>query len=177
MNNVDILEEELRKDILYQIDMKLYDEFNDKFCEIEENLGTVYSYKDLEDLKKAESDTERTLLREAISTLIAENKELKEEIEELKNEQSEVKISVSAHNRIMQLEEENARLKNKNSFDVYKMGQESQRSRIECDYIPKSKVKEVIEEVKEDENPSISSFQEYAQEYAIDKLQSLLGKE
>ena len=78
MNNVDILEEELRKDILYQIDMKLYDEFNDKFCEIEENLGTVYSYKDLEDLKKAESDTERTLLREAISTLIAENKELKE---------------------------------------------------------------------------------------------------
>lgn len=39
--------------------------------------------------------------------------------------------------------------------------------------IPKSKVEELIEEVKEDENPSISSFQEYA----IDKLQSLLGKE
>ena len=39
------------------------------------------------------------------------------------------------------------------------------------------KIKTKIEEVKEDENPSISSFQEYAQEYAIDKLQSLLGKE
>ena len=83
MNNIDILEEELRKDILYQIDMQLYDEFNDKFCEIEENLGTVYSYKDLEDLKKAESDTERRLLRQAISNLIAENKELKEKVEEI----------------------------------------------------------------------------------------------
>lgn len=81
MNNIDILEEP--KDILYQIDMKLYDEFNDKFCEINENLGTVYSYKDLEDLKKAESDTERRLLKEAISTLIAENKELKDSNVEL----------------------------------------------------------------------------------------------
>ena len=84
MNNVDILEEP--KDILFKIDMKLYDEFNDKFCEIEENLGTVYSYKDLEDLKKAESDTERTLLREAISTLIAENKELKEKVKAYETE-------------------------------------------------------------------------------------------
>ena len=85
MNKKDILEE-LRKDILYQIDLQLYDEFNDKFCEINENLGTVYSYKDLEDLKKAESDTERTLLRQAISNLIAENKELKEEIKEINEE-------------------------------------------------------------------------------------------
>ena len=94
--NIDILEEELRKDILYQIDMQLYDEFNDKFCEIEENLGTVYSYKDLEDLKKAESDTERTLLREAVSTLIAENKELKEKNNELEviNKIQEYRISV-----------------------------------------------------------------------------------
>lgn len=89
MNNIDILEEELRKDILYQIDMQLYDEFNDKFCEIEENLGTIYSYKDLEDLKKAESDTERTLLREAVSTLIAENKELKEKKEKIINKLKE----------------------------------------------------------------------------------------
>lgn len=79
MNNIDILEEELRKDILYQIDMQLYDEFNDKFCEINENLGIIYTYKDLEDIKQAESETERRLLRQAIENLIAENKELKEE--------------------------------------------------------------------------------------------------
>ena len=30
------------------------------------------------------------------------------------------------------------------------------------------------EEIKKDENPSISSFQEYAQEYSINKLQELL---
>lgn len=87
----DILEEP--KDILFKIDMQLYDEFNDKFCEIEENLGTVYSYKDLEDLKKAESDTERRLLRQAISTLISENKELKEENNNLKKEISHLKYS------------------------------------------------------------------------------------
>lgn len=90
----DILEEP--KDILFKIDMQLYDEFNDKFCEINENLGTIYTYKDLEDLKKTESDTERTLLRQAISTLIAENKELKEKNNELEviNKIQEYRISV-----------------------------------------------------------------------------------
>lgn len=61
MNN-----EEKIKDILFQIDMQLYDEFNDKFCEINEHLGDIYTYKNLEDLKQAEKDKERKLLREAI---------------------------------------------------------------------------------------------------------------
>ena len=113
-----------------------------------------------------------------IQTLIAENKELKEENEELKNEQSEVKISVSAHNRIMQLEEENARLKNKNSFDVYKMGQESQRSRIERDYIPKIKVREALKEEQERLKKGLGKF--YNNDLgnsATRILQSLLEKE
>ena len=38
----------------------------------------------------------------------------------------------------------------------------------------KDKIKEKIEEIKKDENPSLSSFQEYAQEYSINKLQELL---
>lgn len=180
MNDIDILEEELRKDILYQIDMQLYDEFNDKFCEIEENLGTVYSYKDLEDLKKAESDTERTLLREAVSTLIAENKELKDSGVELAT------TIDSLQTDLKELKEKNKELEESLKFQkkLTKIAQiitdESLKEaleEIEEEYIPKSKVEEVIEEVKEDENPSISSFQEYAQEYAIDKLQSLLGKE
>ena len=118
MNSIDILEEELRKDILYQIDMQLYDEFNDKFCEINENLGTVYSYKDLEDLKKAESDTERILLRKAISTLIAENKELKE-----KNKR----------------QQENLKITNKKIA-----AQRGQLMMLNKAYIPKSKVEEII---------------------------------
>lgn len=128
MNNIDILEEP--KDILFKIDMKLYDEFNDKFCEIEENLGTVYSYKDLEDLKKAESDTERTLLREAISNLIAENKELKE-----KNKR----------------QQENLKIANKKIA-----AQRGQLMMLNKAYIPKSKVEEKIEELeKGDKNTFI----------------------
>lgn len=140
MNKKDILEEELRKDILYQIDMQLYDEFNDKFCEINENLGTVYSYKDLEDLKKAESDTERRLLRQAISTLIAENKELKEfkeNIEKIDRKQLDklyedaqkaLKEYRETQNKVAKLEEENKELKEKS--------------------IPKSKLKAKIEELE-----------------------------
>lgn len=55
-----------KDDILFDIDMQLYDEFNDKFCEMNDNLGIVYSYKDLDDLEKTEKETEIKLLREAI---------------------------------------------------------------------------------------------------------------
>ena len=60
---------EEKEDILFQIDMQLYNEFNEKFCEINDNLGIVYSYKDLEDLEKLEKDTEIKLLRKAIKEL------------------------------------------------------------------------------------------------------------
>ena len=73
-----MLSDEEKKDILFQIDMQLYDEFNHKFCEINDNLGIVYSYKDLDDLEKAEKETEIRLLRQAIE-------KQQKEIEELKN--------------------------------------------------------------------------------------------
>lgn len=53
-------------DILFDIDMQLYDEFNDKFCEMNDNLGIIYTYKDLDDLEKAEKEKEIKLLREAV---------------------------------------------------------------------------------------------------------------
>jgi predicted ribosome quality control (RQC) complex YloA/Tae2 family protein len=58
--------------------MQLYDEFNDKLCEINEHLGDIYTYRDLQDVKEAEKERERSLLREAI-------KELQKEIERLQN--------------------------------------------------------------------------------------------
>ena len=89
-----------------------------------------------------------------IKTLIAENKELKEENEKIKQEY---------------INPNKARI----SYFDYK-----KRINVVIEgFIPKSKVEELIEEVKKDENISISDFQEYAQEYVIDKLQSLLGKE
>ena len=74
-------EEELEKDILFQIDMQLYDEFNDTFCEINEHLGDVYTYKDLQDLENAEKERERTLLRKAIQKQDTEINKLKKEKE------------------------------------------------------------------------------------------------
>lgn len=74
-------EEQLEKGILFQIDMQLYDEFNDKFCEINEHLGDVYTYKDLQDLENAEKEKERTLLRKAIQKQDTEINKLKELLE------------------------------------------------------------------------------------------------
>lgn len=62
-------EEKLKEDILFQIDMQLYDEFNDKICEINEHLGDIYTYRDLQDVKETKKERERSLLREAIKKL------------------------------------------------------------------------------------------------------------
>ena len=62
-------EEELRKDILFQIDMQLYDEFNDKLATMNDHLGDIYSLRDVEEVEKAEKDKEIELLREAVRNL------------------------------------------------------------------------------------------------------------
>lgn len=69
-------------DILYDIDMQLYDEFNDKLCEINEHLGDIYTYKDKADVEDAEKSKERQLLREAVKKL---QKELEQEKEKNEN--------------------------------------------------------------------------------------------
>lgn len=70
------MKEEEIDDVLFDIDMQLYDEFNDKMCEINEHLGDVYSNKDLEDIKEAENAKERKLLREAVKQLQKEKNEI-----------------------------------------------------------------------------------------------------
>lgn len=74
------MSEEFEKDILFQIDMQLYDEFNDMFCEINEHLGDVYTYNDLREIEEAESEKERKLLRNAITNLQNRIKELEEDL-------------------------------------------------------------------------------------------------
>lgn len=109
---------------------------------------------------------------------------LEEFIKRGKTSNNDVKIysimSERELNALSNLISENKELKEKNkdlTEDFKGYTRKVINAVFQEDYISKSKVEEVIEEVKEDENPSISSFQEYAQEYAIDKLQSLLGKE
>ena len=62
-------------DILYDIGMQLYDEFNDKIATMNDHLGDVYSFRDIEEVEKAEKEKEIKLLRIAI---IKQQKEIEE---------------------------------------------------------------------------------------------------
>ena len=97
-------------------------------------------------------------------TLISKIKQLEEENKEL----LEVKISASAHNRIMELEEENKQLEAIKDEAIRRYNFES---------IPKSKVKEKIEEIKlslKDDCLALHEFQRLAK---IDVLEEFLREE
>lgn len=118
--------EEYKEDILFNIDMEIYDKFNKKMCEMNEHLGDIYSYKDIEDLEKYKKEEEIKLLRKAIA------KQAKE-IEELK-------IILSAQiNQNEQLRFENKRYVNELCYVI-----PSQKD----DYILKQKIKDKIEKIK-----------------------------
>ena len=53
-------------DILFDIDMQLYDEFNDKIATMYDYLGEVYSQNDIDEVLNAEKEKEIKLLREAV---------------------------------------------------------------------------------------------------------------
>lgn len=74
------MNEEEKKDILFQIDMQLYNEFNDKIATMNDHLGDIYSLRDIEEVEQAEKEEEIHLLREAIKKQQKEIKELKEDI-------------------------------------------------------------------------------------------------
>lgn len=59
----------MEKDILFQIDMQLYDEFNDTIATMNDHLGDIYSLRDVEEVEKAEKEKEIKLLREAVKKL------------------------------------------------------------------------------------------------------------
>ena len=63
---------EMEKDILFQIDMQLYDEFNDTIATMNDHLGDIYSLRDVEEVEKAEKEKEIKLLREAVKKLQAD---------------------------------------------------------------------------------------------------------
>ena len=58
MSKWDCLPEEVK----FHIDMILYDEFNQSFCNVQEYLGEVYSLRDLEDLQEAEESRRKELV-------------------------------------------------------------------------------------------------------------------
>ena len=62
------------------------------------------------------------------------------------NENEEIRAIKNLLTRYKELEEEN-----KTQLEAFELGKESSRKRIEYDYIPKSKVKEKIEELDKEE--------------------------
>lgn len=64
-------------DILFDIDMQLYDEFNDKIATMYDYLGEVYSQNDINEVLNAEKEKEIKLLREAVRKLQKEVEEYK----------------------------------------------------------------------------------------------------
>lgn len=70
--------------------------------------------------------------------------------------------------------------KNKTQLEAFELGKESSRKRIEYDYIPKSKVKEKIEEI-DNEKLNYSESEYYLENeikgYAIEHLRELLREE
>ena len=106
---------------------------------------------------------------------IEENKKLRKENEEL----LELKVSASAHNRILELEKENEELHKEiermKSLDIYKLVEDWETSQL----IPIQKVKAKIEEL--DIEISTCEYadddsEEYKQEVEKDKAELLMSK-
>jgi len=74
------------EDILFQIAMITYERHNSTIASINDNLGDMYSYKDLEEAEKCELEDEKHLLELAIKQLQQENQQLKSQLEQSKNE-------------------------------------------------------------------------------------------
>ena len=72
-------------DILYDIDMQLYDEFNDKIATMNDYLGDIYSLRDVEEVENAQKEKEIELLRIAITKLQNKIKKALEFIDDKNN--------------------------------------------------------------------------------------------
>lgn len=72
------------EDILFQIAMITYSRHNSTIALINDHLGEMYSYKDLEDSKKLELEDEKHLLELAVQQLQQENQQLKSQLQQKK---------------------------------------------------------------------------------------------
>lgn len=94
-------EEELQRDILFQIDMQLYYKYNKKIAGMNDHLGDIYTYRDIEEVEQAQKDEKIDLLTKAI-------KELQEEIESrLEEIESLYKMLTVKDEKIAELEDDN----------------------------------------------------------------------
>lgn len=70
---------DFNKDIIFQIEMASYDKFNDHIATMNDYLGEVYSYKDIEDAKLTQTNFEKEMAYGAIKKLQQERFQIKRE--------------------------------------------------------------------------------------------------
>lgn len=73
------------EDIIMQIEMNSYMEYNDTIASMNDHLGEIYEYSDVENVENAQIQYEKELAYKAIEQLQKENKELKEIINKIKD--------------------------------------------------------------------------------------------
>lgn len=83
------------EDVLYQIAMIIYDRHNSNIASINEHLGDMFSYKDLEDAERYELEDEKHLLELAVKQLQQENNKLRKANEKKKQYLSEYAMKLS----------------------------------------------------------------------------------
>lgn len=120
--------------IFFDISMELFNEFNETLCNINAHLGDIYSYKDLEDVEKAQSEKEIKLLRQAV------------EIQQLKIDKQEKIINAMAKDIINQNIDEDICRQYKMNDDCYADICDDNTACIEC--IKQYYEKKVSEEIE-----------------------------
>ena len=107
-------------------------------------------------------------LCKAIEHILSDYKRVLKENEEL----LEVKVSASAHNRILELEKENEELKNKllDTLEGQKVIKEETPQYIKENYISKEKVKDKIEELKNNPLKIKQNDKYYFETHAYNKI-------
>lgn len=84
----------MKNDNLFQIDMQLYNEFNDTIATMNDHLGDIYSLRDIEEVEKAEKEEEVKLLRQAIKKQQKELNKEKEKNKELEKRLEEIELQI-----------------------------------------------------------------------------------
>lgn len=82
-------------DILYEIAMIIYDRHNSNIASINDHLGEIYCYQDLQNAERCELEDEKHLLELAVKQLQEENKKLKQwdKNKDTRNSRQRVEIS------------------------------------------------------------------------------------
>ena len=109
------MNEEIEKDIIMQIEMESYDKFNKTIATMNEHLGEMYGYSDVEDVKVAQLKFERDRAFEILSKEHKALLDIKEILSQMKHcqylfggsEKTNIDKLLDIINKALEVEDEN----------------------------------------------------------------------